>query len=99
MPKSLKQLLDGDELARRFEEHVPDPSKFVDARPLAAITRAYESRVRAERDILEAVRQARALGHPWWLVGSMLHTSGEAARQRYGPLIDQEPSGDRPADG
>ncbi|MBB5789934.1 hypothetical protein [Jiangella mangrovi] len=80
-------LAHADELARRFEEHEPDPSTFRDARPLAAIYRAVQARAQAERDIVEAVAEARRTGHPWWLIGSYLGTSGEAARQRYGKLI------------
>ena len=89
MPHSFEYVLaHADELARRFEEHEPDPSRFKDARPLAAIYRAVQARAQAERDILEAVGQAREAGLSWWLIGSYLGTSGEAARQRYGKLID-----------
>ncbi|TDE14148.1 hypothetical protein [Jiangella asiatica] len=88
MPYSFQYVIEhAEELARRFEEHEPDPSKFKDARPLAAIYRAVQARAQAERDILEAVRDARAAGLAWWLIGSYLGTSGEAARQRYGKLI------------
>ncbi len=88
MPMSLEEALRrADEFARRFEEHEPDPSKFKDARPLAAIYRAVQARAQADRDIVEAVTEARRVGLPWWLIGSYLGTSGEAARQRYGKLI------------
>ncbi|RIQ34942.1 hypothetical protein [Jiangella rhizosphaerae] len=88
MPYSIEYVLaHADELARRFEEHEPDPSKFKDARPLGDIYRAVQARAQAERDILDAVGRAREAGLPWWLIGSYLGTSGEAARQRYGKLI------------
>ncbi|WP_116948594.1 hypothetical protein [Jiangella endophytica] len=88
MPMSLQEALDhADELARRIEEREPDPRNFKDARPLAAIYRAVQARAKADRDIVEAVSEARRSGQPWWLIGSYLGTSGEAARQRYSKLI------------
>jgi hypothetical protein len=41
------------------------------------------SRSNAERSIKTAVDNARAHGYSWALIGSLLGTSGEAARQRY----------------
>lgn len=88
MPMSLEEALQhADELARRVEEREPDPDNWRDARSLAAIYRAVQARAQAERDIVEAVTEARRVGLPWWLIGSYLGTSGEAARQRYGKLI------------
>ncbi|WP_053206855.1 hypothetical protein [Jiangella muralis] len=88
MPMSLQEALDhADELARRVEEREPDPSDFKDARSLAAMYQAVQARARADRDIVEAVTEARSVGLPWWLIGSYLGTSGEAARQRYSKLI------------
>ncbi|WP_172860697.1 hypothetical protein [Jiangella alkaliphila] len=88
MPMSLEEALQhADELARRIEEREPDQDHWRDARSLAAIYRAVQARAQAERDIVEAVAEARRTGHPWWLIGSYLGTSGEAARQRYGKLI------------
>lgn len=88
MPMSLEEALKhADELARRVEEREPDPDNWMDARPLAAIYQAVQARAQADRDIVEAVTEARRAGQPWWLIGSYLGTSGEAARQRYGKLI------------
>lgn len=39
---------------------------------------------KAERSIAAAVTDARAHGFSWATIGTMLGTSGEAARQRYG---------------
>lgn len=90
MPLSLQEVLDhADELARRFEQHEPDPRQFRDGHPLAAISQAVQARAQAEKDIVAAVADARRAGHPWWLIGSMLGTSGEAARQRYAKLISR----------
>lgn len=88
MPMSLQEALErADELARRVEERDRDADDWKDARSLGAIYRAVQARAQADRDIVEAVAEARRTGHPWWLIGSYLGTSGEAARQRYGKLI------------
>jgi len=39
--------------------------------------------VTAERRLVEAVATARADGHSWAMIGNMIGTSGEAARQKY----------------
>lgn len=39
-------------------------------------------------DLRDAVVQARADGHSWAAIGAMVGTSGEAARQRYGHLLE-----------
>ena len=49
-----------------------------------ALRDAAVSRSDAERSIRVAVEQARAHGYSWAFTGSLLGTSGEAARQRYG---------------
>jgi hypothetical protein len=85
MPRSAEEILaHADDLARRFEEHEPDPDRIKDARALRDIASAFERRATAERDVAAAVVVARAEGHSWAAIGAMLGTSGEAARQRYG---------------
>ncbi|MHB1432009.1 MAG: hypothetical protein ACYCVZ_07830 [Streptosporangiaceae bacterium] len=85
MPRSTEEILaHADDLARRFEEHKPVPGRVLDAGALRDIAAAIGHRARAERDIARAVGQARADGHSWTVIGAMLGTSGEAARQRYG---------------
>ncbi len=86
MPRTTEEILKhADDLARRFEEHEPDPEQIRDARPLRDIASAFERRAIAERDLTAAVHVARGEGHTWAAIGAMLGTSGEAARQRYGP--------------
>ena len=48
----------------------------------------YEPDPADERDpkAFEAVRAARSAGYSWSLIGSLIGTSGEAARQRYGAI-------------
>jgi hypothetical protein len=50
---------------------------------LAAVRRA-----EADRALLEAVVDARQHHVSWAAIGSLLGTSGEAARQRYGDLVN-----------
>jgi hypothetical protein len=54
-----------------------------DAAAFVQLRSAVLSRSEAERAIQAAVDHARASGYSWALIGSMLGTSGEAARQRY----------------
>ena len=82
MPRSLQEILEhADELGRRFEDH--EPSDVRDAAPLHAIREAVTERATSERRIAEAVASAREVGVSWSAIGSMLGTSGEAARKRY----------------
>lgn len=84
MPRTVQEILDhADELAQRFEEYEPSPTDERDPEVLAALRRAVLSRSDAERSINDAVRRARASGYSWAFIGSLLGTSGEAARQRY----------------
>jgi hypothetical protein len=84
MPRSAEEILaHADDLARRFEGYEPGDVK--DARPLRDIATAFARLASSERELADAVSVARAEGHSWASIGAMLGTSGEAARQRYGP--------------
>lgn len=84
MPRTAKEILDqADELAARFEVHVPNMDKIKEAASLRAVREAFQSRAEAERRLADAVSVARAEGHSWAAIGAMVGTSGEAARQRY----------------
>jgi hypothetical protein len=85
MPRSVKDILDqSDELARRFEDYSPTPGDERDAEAYVALRVAVQSRAQAERSIVDAVARARTNGFSWRTIGSLIGTSGEAARQRYG---------------
>ncbi|MEA2185433.1 MAG: hypothetical protein QOK16_444 [Solirubrobacteraceae bacterium] len=85
MPRTVQDILDyADELARRFEAYEPAAEDERDAAVFAALRDAAVSRSTAERSIRTAVDDARAYGYSWAFIGSLLGTSGEAARQRYG---------------
>jgi len=85
MPRTVQDILDhADELASRFEDYEPSAADERDPQVFAALRDAVLSRSDAERSIKSAVEDARAHGYSWALIGSLLGTSGEAARQRYG---------------
>jgi len=84
MPRTVQDILDhADELASRFENYEPTPQEERDPEAFVALRDAVLSRSDAERSIKAAVDNARAHGYSWALIGSLLGTSGEAARQRY----------------
>jgi len=85
MPRTVKDILNhSDELAGRFESYEPAPEDERDPEAYKALRRAIDSRAQAERSIVEAIERARASGYSWRTIGSLIGTSGEAARQRYG---------------
>jgi len=85
MPRTVQDILNhADELARRFEGYEPAADDERDAGTFTALRDAVLLRSDVERSIRNAVADARAHGYSWALIGSVLGTSGEAARQRYG---------------
>lgn len=85
MPRTVQDILDhADELAKRFEDYEPSESDERDPETFAELRRAVLSRSDAERSIKDAVEHAREHGYSWAFIGSLIGTSGEAARQRYG---------------
>lgn len=88
MPRSLQEILDNaDALADQFEALDPDSLEWHDAAPLRRIRAAVVARTAAERELAEAVAEARAAGLPWGAIGAYVGTTGEAARQRYGAAL------------
>ncbi len=89
MPRTVQDILDhADELAKRFEDYEPSPADERDPEVFGELRRAVLSRSDAERSIRDAVKHARERGYSWALIGGLLGTSGEAARQRYGHKQD-----------
>ena len=85
MPRTVEEILKhADELAKRFEDYEPSADDERDPQVFAALRSAVVARSDAERLIREAVEHARASGYSWASIGSIVGTSGEAARQRYG---------------
>lgn len=88
MPRSLEEILaQADELADAFEAYEPTPEEEGKASSLLALRLAAARRAEADRGVLEAVVGARQHQVSWAVIGSLLGTSGEAARQRYGDLV------------
>ncbi len=88
MPRSIQDILDhADELAARIEEYEPSSG---DERPVEEylLERAALDRVRSEQQVVEAVAAARSAGISWSRIGAALGTSGQAAQQRYGTVIE-----------
>jgi hypothetical protein len=84
MPRTVDEILaQADELAARFEAYEPKASDELDAGAVALLRSAVAERSAAERHLIEAVRAAREAGMPWSAIGSLVGTTGEAARQRY----------------
>ena len=84
-PRSVNDILDhADALAKRFEDYEPTEEDERDPAVFAALRDADLARSQAEREVRAAVGSARAHGLSWAYIGSLLGTSGEAARQRYG---------------
>lgn len=85
MPRTVQDILDhADELAERFESYEPSAEDERDPQTFVALRDAVINRSEAERSVRDAVEGARAQGYSWELIGSLLGTTGEAARQRYG---------------
>ena len=87
MPRSVEEIIaHADEYAARFENYEP---RVEDEVPIEVLNlrQAAWSRSDAEREMLEAVAAARQAGPSWSMIGSVIGTSGEAARQRYGSKV------------
>ncbi len=85
MRRSLTDLIaHADELADAFESYDPKPEDFDPTLPpLMAVKLAAFRRVAAEKELAEAIRQAREAHVSWRGLGEAIGTSGEAVRQRY----------------
>lgn len=87
MPRSIDDILaHAEELADWFEQWEPRPEDERDPAPFRALMSAVLRRSESEREVADAVKLARERGYSWSQIGSILGTSGEAARQRYGPV-------------
>ena len=85
MPRSLDEMMaQADALADRFEAYEPEPGDRDTVAPLTQLRLAALKRAEAEREIAEAVANARRSDTSWKAIGAAVGTSGEAARQRYG---------------
>lgn len=85
MPRTVEEMsAQADGLARRFEAgEIPEGNRPIDARSLRDVREAFEDLVGAQKRLADRITVARAEGQSWALIGMMVGTSGEAARQRY----------------
>lgn len=89
MPRTAQDIVDhGEDLARRFADYDPAPGDERDPKVYLALREAVLGRSDAERSVQEAVARARADGYSWRLIGDLVGTTGEAARQRYSTRQD-----------
>lgn len=70
----------------RCEEWEPGPDAKVTVTPLGRVYDAVRARAQVEQQVAAAVAGARADGKSWRVIGLILGTSAQAARQRYGQL-------------
>lgn len=91
MPRSTQDIMSDDDetLAARFLTYEPRPEDERDVTGWHALVEAIEARSASERSIVEAVRLARSLGYSWAIIGGLLGTTGQSARERYGKLVEQ----------
>lgn len=88
MPRTLEQIFaHADELAARFENYEPNPAYEIDNDAMQALRAAVIEQSNAERHLLEAVKRARGSGMTWATIGTLVGTSGVAARQRYAKRV------------
>jgi hypothetical protein len=66
----------------------PDETPAEDAADLRRIGLAVIARADAETEIIHAVVDARRNGRSWGEIAMVLGTSKQAARERYGQLVD-----------
>jgi uncharacterized protein YegP (UPF0339 family) len=94
MPRTMEEILaHSDDLARRFEEFEPSADSPVKVTPLGEVYGAVQARAAAEQALAIAVSAARDGGSSWAVIGQLLGTTGEAARQKYGASrADEAPS-------
>lgn len=87
MPRSIHELIsdaEAEALADRFERYEPRPEDELDITIYLGLRDAAAKKLAVEREIYDLVLSAREGGFSWNLIGTLLGTSGEAARQRYG---------------
>lgn len=93
MPRSMQEIIaNQDQLAKMCEDYEPHPDDQRPAGSLRDVGAAAMGVARAQAELVAAVGVARADGHSWDSIGSMVGTSGEAARQRFARLVPATPA-------
>ncbi len=85
MPRTIAEIMArADELADLTESEDDPVGVQRDGAPVRALRAAFAKRAEVEVEMVAAVESARAEGYSWALIGSLIGTSGQAARERYG---------------
>lgn len=71
------------EIAERLANQAGPPA-WRDAEPLRGVADAFRRSVAADAELAEAVQAARAEGHSWAAIASMMGVSKQTAQARYG---------------
>lgn len=91
MPRSLNDLIkQGDFYAKQFEDFPTRAEDAIDLATFNALWAAGQQKSVLENSIAELVIKARLENMSWKLIGQVLGTTGEAARQRYGTLAKKK---------
>lgn len=92
MPRSLNELIQhADFYANQFEDYPTAPQDAIDGATFNALWSAGQQKSVLENSIAKLVVKARSENMSWRLIGQILGTSGEAARQRYGSIAKRKP--------
>ena len=91
MPKSIQEVINNlDHYLVMVEQFEPSPENEVDAETFRLLREAALERIEVEKRIAVLVSQARENNFSWNFIGTILGTSGEAARQRYSALVKKK---------
>jgi hypothetical protein len=92
MPRSLSDLIhQADFYAKQFEDYPTGSENSIDSDTFNALWAAGQQKSALENSIAELVVKARSEDMSWKLIGQILGTTGEAARQRYGSIVKKKP--------
>ncbi len=92
MPKSVAEVIDNlDSYLEKINQFAPTPENEVDYETFKLLRDAALNRIALEKEIAILVARARDNDFSWSFIGTILGTSGEAARQRYGSLVKKKP--------
>lgn len=78
-----RMLTHSEELAAWFRHFDPKGDSGQDPMAVAELCSAIFQRAESERQLIAAIKRARAAGFSWHAIGKFVGTTGEAARQRY----------------
>jgi hypothetical protein len=67
-----------------------DPETMQDAKHIRAIALARQNMLHAEAALVDAVRDARAAGDSWTMIGIALRTSKQNAHRKFAPLLGEQ---------